>query len=118
MREEQDNIINILKSIPVIKFNFSKKNKQFDKTFKHKSLENLLKNLDYHPKLHDEYAPSPEFLNHKNQIKWQQMQNKDIEIYHKILTRQNSAINRISRFDDKVFQNLLSDTETKQMDDG
>ena len=67
MREEQDNIINILKSIPVIKFNFSKKNKQFDKTFKHKSLENLLKNLDYHPKLHDEYAPSPEFLNHKNQ---------------------------------------------------
>jgi hypothetical protein len=67
MRETQDNIISILKSIAPIKHKFSRKNKEFDKTFKNKSLETLLKNLDYHPKLHDEYAPSPEFLNHRNQ---------------------------------------------------
>ena len=67
MREAQDNIITILKSIAPIKHKFSRKNKEFDKTFKNKSLETLLRNLDYHPKLHDEYAPSPEFLNHKNQ---------------------------------------------------
>lgn len=67
MREPQDNITNILKSIPLIKHNYSKKNKEFDKAFKTKSLENLLKKLDYHPKLHDEYMPSPEFLNHRNQ---------------------------------------------------
>ena len=67
MREFQDNIITILKSIPRIKFNYSKQNKHLDKTFKNKSLGNLLKNLDYHPKLHDEYAPSPDFLNHRNQ---------------------------------------------------
>ena len=67
MREAQDNIISILKSITPIKHKFSRKNKEFDKTFKSKSLEILLKNIDYHPKLHDEYAPSPEFLNHRNQ---------------------------------------------------
>ena len=67
MREFQDNIITILKSIPRIKFNYSKQNKDLDKTFKNKSLGNLLKSLNYHPKLHDEYAPSPDFLNHRNQ---------------------------------------------------
>ena len=67
MGEAQDNIINILKSIPVIKHNYSKKNKEFDKAFKNKSLEYLLKKLDYHPKIHDEYMPSSEFLNHRNQ---------------------------------------------------
>ena len=66
-REGPDNIISILKSIAPIKYKFSRKNKEFDKTFKNKSLENLLKTLDYHPKIQDEYAPSPEFLNHRNQ---------------------------------------------------
>ena len=67
MREGPDNIISILKSIAPIKHKFSRKNKEFDKTFKNMSLEYLLRTLDYHPKIHDEYAPSPEFLNHKNQ---------------------------------------------------
>ena len=67
MREGPDNIITILKSIAPIKHKFSRKNKEFDKTFKNMSLEYLLRTLDYHPKIHDEYAPSPEFLNHKNQ---------------------------------------------------
>ena len=36
------------------------------------------------------------------------MQNKDIEIYNKILTRQNSAINRMLRFDDiKEEKNIM-----------
>ena len=67
MREGPDNIITILKSIAPIKHKFSRKNKEFDKTFKNMSLEYLLRTLDYHPKIHDEYSPSPEFLNHKNQ---------------------------------------------------
>ena len=67
MREGPDNIITILKSIAPIKHKFSRKNKEFDKTFKNMSLEYLLRTLDYHPKIHDEQSPSPEFLNHKNQ---------------------------------------------------
>ena len=67
MREGPDNIISILKSIAPIKYKYSRKNREFDKTFKNMSLENLLRTLDYHPKIYDEYAPSPEFLNHKNQ---------------------------------------------------
>ena len=67
MREGSDNIISILKSIAPIKYKYSRKNREFDKTFKNMSLENLLRTLDYHPKIYDEYAPSPEFLNHKNQ---------------------------------------------------
>ena len=66
-REGPDNIITILKSISPITYKFSKKNKEFDKTFKNKSLENLLNTLDYHPKIQDEYTPSQEFLNNRNQ---------------------------------------------------
>lgn len=64
--EGKDNIMSILKSITPIKYKFSKKNREFDKTFKTMSLQNLMKSLDYHPKLQDEFAPSPEFLNNKN----------------------------------------------------
>ena len=61
-----DNIVQILKSISPIGYKFSKKNKQFDKTFKSMSLENLIKTLNYHPKLRDEFCPSPEYLNNIN----------------------------------------------------
>ena len=61
-----DNIMSILRSITPIKYKFSKENKLLDKTFKTMSLRNLIKNLDYHPKIKDEFAPSPEFLNNKN----------------------------------------------------
>ena len=61
-----DNIVQILKSISPIGYKFSKKNKQFDKTFKNMSLENLIKTLNYHPKLRDEFCPSPEYLNNIN----------------------------------------------------
>ena len=67
MKKSQDNIIAILKSIPRIMHTFSRKNKEFNKTFRTQSLDNLLRTLDYHPKLHDEYTPSPEFINHRNQ---------------------------------------------------
>jgi hypothetical protein len=63
-----DNIISILKSIQPIKYKYSQKNRDFDKSFKTRSLENLLKGLDYKPKIYDEYAPDPEFLNRKNQF--------------------------------------------------
>ena len=63
-----DNIISILKSIQPIKYKYSQKNREFDKSFKTRSLENLLKGLDYKPKIYDEYAPDPEFLNRKNQF--------------------------------------------------
>ena len=64
----QDNIIPILKSIVPIKYKYSQKNKKLDKTFKYMSLDNLLKKLDYKPKIYDEFAPDPEFLNRKNQF--------------------------------------------------
>ena len=64
--EGPDNIMSILKSITPIKFKFSKKNKQLDKTFKSMSLQNLIRNLEYHPKIKDEFTPAPEFLNNKN----------------------------------------------------
>ena len=67
MKESQDNIIEILKSIPKIKHTFSRKNKEFNKTFKTQSLDNLLRTIGYHPKIHDEYSPSPEFLNQRYQ---------------------------------------------------
>lgn len=63
-----DNIISILKSIQPIKYKFSQKNRELDKSFKHMSLESLLKSLDYKPKIYDEFAPDPEFLNRKNQF--------------------------------------------------
>ena len=66
--EGNDNIMSILKSINPISFKFSKKNKELDKTFKSMSLQNLLKHLDYHPKIQDEYTPSPEFLKNKNKF--------------------------------------------------
>ena len=44
--EGPDNIMSILKSITPIKFKFSKKNKQLDKTFKSMSLQNLIRNLE------------------------------------------------------------------------
>ena len=64
--EGVDNIMQILKSITPIRYKFSKKNKELDKTFKSMSLQNLIKTIDYHPKLHDEFYPAPEFLNNKN----------------------------------------------------
>jgi len=64
----RDNIISILKSIQPINYKYSQKNRDLDKSFKTRSLENLLKSLDYKPKIYDEYAPDPEFLNRKNQF--------------------------------------------------
>ena len=64
--EVRDNIMTILKSITPIRYKFSKEYKQLDKAFKSMSLQNLMKSLDYHPKLRDEFTPSPEFLNNKN----------------------------------------------------
>ena len=68
MRERKDNMISIIKSLVPIKYKYSRKNKELDKTFRNMSLEYLLKTLDYHPKYYDEYAPSPEFINNKNQF--------------------------------------------------
>ena len=64
--KSQDNILTILKSMPKINYTFSRKNREFNKTFKNKSLETLLRILDSHPKIHDEYTPSQEFLNNRN----------------------------------------------------
>ena len=64
--EVRDNIMTILKSITPIRYKFSKENRQFDNAFKTRSLQSLIKSIDYHPKLKDEFAPSPEFMNNKN----------------------------------------------------
>ena len=66
MEGSGDNIKSILRSLTPIRYKFSKENKLLDKTFKTMSLRNLVKNLDYHPKVKDEFAPAPEFLNNKN----------------------------------------------------
>ena len=68
MKKKPDNIKLIIKSLSPIKYKYSRKFKELDKTFKYMSLENLLKTLDYHPKLHDEYTPSPDFLNNKKKF--------------------------------------------------
>ena len=64
--KSQDNILTILKSMPKINYTFSRKNREFNKTFKNKSLEPLLRILDSNPKIHNEYTPSQEFLNNRN----------------------------------------------------
>ena len=49
--------------------------------------------------IYDNYIRKQNLLNNKNKIKLQKMMNKDIDIYNKILRRQNSAQDRITRFD-------------------
>ena len=64
--EDSDNIMNILKSITPIKYTYSKRKKAIDNSFKHMSLQRLIKNMNYHPKIIDEFAPAPEFLKKGN----------------------------------------------------
>ena len=49
--------------------------------------------------IYDNYIRKQNLLNNKNKIKLQKMMNKDIDIYNKILRRQNTAQDRITRFD-------------------
>ena len=67
-KKGSDNIMLILKSITPRKTIYSKRNKELDKTFKHVSLENLLKNLNRRFKIREEFSPSPEFLKDKNKF--------------------------------------------------
>ena len=64
--EGSDNIMRILKTLTPIKYTYSKSKKVIDESFKNKSLQNLVKQLDYHPKIMDEFSPSPEFLKNEN----------------------------------------------------
>ena len=64
--EGSDNIMRILKTLTPIKYTYSKSKKVIDESFKNKSLQNLVKQLDYHPKIIDEFSPSPEFLKNEN----------------------------------------------------
>ena len=64
--EGSDNIMNILKSLTPIKYTYSKSKKAIDESFKHMSLQNLVKHLDYRHKYIDEFSPSPEFLKQEN----------------------------------------------------
>ena len=90
---------------------FEKNEHRIGKHFDVKKKQNeeyKFNNMIKSDEIYHNYLRNKNILNHKNQIKWQQMQNKDIEIYNKILTRQNSAINRISRFDDiKEEKNIM-----------
>ena len=90
---------------------FEKNEHRIEKNFDVKKKQNeeyKFNNMIKSDEIYHNYLRNKNILNHKNQIKWQQMQNKDIEIYNKILTRQNSAINRISRFDDiKEEKNIM-----------
>ena len=49
--------------------------------------------------IYDNYIRKQNLLNNKNKIKLRKMMNKDIDIYNKILRRQNTAQDRITRFD-------------------
>ena len=64
--EGSDSIMRILKSIKPIKYTYSQRQKALNKSFKNRSLQNLLKHLDYHHKFVDEFSPSPEFLKNEN----------------------------------------------------
>ena len=64
--EDSDNIMQILKSIKPIQYTYSKRQKALDKSFRSRSLQNLMKHLDYHHKFVDEFSPSPEFLKSEN----------------------------------------------------
>ena len=64
--EDSDNIMNILKSITPIKEIYSKRKKAMDNSFKHMSLQRIIKNMNYHPKIIDEFSPAPEFLKQEN----------------------------------------------------
>lgn len=90
---------------------FEKNEHRIEKNFDVKKKQNeeyKFNNMIKSDEIYHNYLRNKNILNHKNQIKWQQMQNKDIEIYNKILTRQNSAINRMSRFDDiKEEKNIM-----------
>ena len=63
-----DNFKIILQSLTPIKYTYSKMNKEFNVTFKNKSLKNLLKNLNFQYKVKDEFSPSPAFLKNKNKL--------------------------------------------------
>ena len=67
MRDFEDNITNILKSMSPIKLKFSRQNRELDRRFKNMCLEKLISTLDYRPKIVDEFAPNPEYLKNKNQ---------------------------------------------------
>ena len=76
---------------------------RIEKNWGVKKLENeefKYNNMIKSDEIYDNYIRNQNILNKRNKVKFQKMQDKDIEIYHKILTRQNSAINRISRFNE------------------
>ena len=64
--EESDSIMQILKSIKPLQYTYSKRQKALDKSFRTRSLQNLIKHLDYHHKFVDDFSPSPEFLKSEN----------------------------------------------------
>ena len=66
--ESSDNIMRILKSIKPIKYTYSKRQKALNKSFKNRSLQSLIKQLENHHKLVDEFSPSPEFLKNENKF--------------------------------------------------
>ena len=66
--EGSDNLMEILKSITPIKKNYSKRNRELDRTFKNVSLGSLIKNLNSKIKYKDEFSPSPEYLKNKNKF--------------------------------------------------
>ena len=90
---------------------FEQNEERIEKNWNFKKKQNeeyKFNNMIKSDEIYNNYLRNQNILNHKNHIKWQQMLNKDIDIYHKVLKRQNSAINRISRFDDiKQEKNIM-----------
>ena len=113
-KEREENIINnynnrlLNKSIEINRRKrlldlFEKNEERVEKNWEVKKLENeefKYNNMIKSDEIYDNYIQNQNILNKRNRVKFQKMQDKDIEIYHKILTRQSSAINRISRFND------------------
>jgi hypothetical protein len=72
-----------------------------------KNEEYKLNNLLHSDEIYDNYIRNINILNNKNMKKLQKMRNKDYEINTKILQRQNSAKNRIARYDKIKFNKDL-----------
>ena len=81
---------------------FEKNEENIEKNRIYKQSQNeeyKFNNMVKSDEIYDNYIRKQNLLNNKNKIKLRKMMNKDIDIYNKILRRQNSAQDRITRFD-------------------
>ena len=101
---------------------FEEKEEKIAKRMMLNQMENeeyKLNNLIKSDEILDNYIRQNNILRNKNMMKLQRMRNKDIEVDNKILRRQNSAINRIARYDRiKMNKDLMMQQVKEILEDG